>query len=169
MPRWLRRVVSVVLTWAVALVLLFEEWGWEPLANLIGQLGRLPLFAWLERAIAQLPPYPALTVFAVPVLALFPIKLLALFWLGQGHHLLGVALIVGAKVLGTAVVARLFQLTKASLMTLRWFAALYTRWTGWKAAAMTAVRASAAWRTARRLRWQTKMRLRRFWAALRSH
>jgi hypothetical protein len=39
-------------------------------------------------------------------------KLLALFLLGRGHATSAVLLLVGAKLAGTAVVARLFQLVE---------------------------------------------------------
>ncbi len=142
---WLRGLISALL----ALVVLFEEWGWEPLQRLMARLGRLPFFAWLERCIARLPPYAALVVFFVPMVALFPVKLGALWLIAHGHALVGAALIVGAKLLGTALVARLFALTKPSLMTLAWFARLYGRWTVWKDAIYLQVRASWPWRASR--------------------
>ena len=65
--------------WAIALLLLFEEWGWEHLAALLAWIGRLPGLRWVEGRIRGLPPYRALMLFAVPVLALLPLKLLALY------------------------------------------------------------------------------------------
>ena len=77
-------------------------------------------------------------------------KTVAALWLiGRGHALLGLALIVAAKLAGTALLARLFQLTQPALMRLAWFAALYTRWTAWKEALFARVRASWAWRVGR--------------------
>jgi hypothetical protein len=148
-----------LLQWLLALALLFEEWGWEPLARLLGQLARLPIIGWLERRIAALPPYGALAVFFLPALLLLPVKLLALWLISQGRTLLGVTVIVAAKLLGTAIVARLFMLTQSQLMQLAWFARLYARWTDWKAALLARVRASRPWRIARLL----KLRVRRLW------
>jgi hypothetical protein len=148
-----------LLQWLLALALLFEEWGWEPLARLLGQLARLPIIGWLERRIAALPPYGALAVFFLPALLLLPVKLLALWLISQGRTLLGVTVIVAAKLLGTAIVARLFMLTQGQLMQLAWFARLYARWTDWKAALLARVRASRPWRIARLL----KLRVRRLW------
>ena len=160
MLRWLLRALKAVATWLLALLILFEEWGWEPLARLLGQLARLPLIGWLERRVARLPSYAALAVFFVPAALLLPIKLLALWIIGRGHPLLGVAVIVIAKLAGTAVVARLFMLTKPALMRLAWFERWYTRWTVWKAALLERVRASAAWRVARSVKSGVKKRLR---------
>lgn len=143
----------------LALVILFEEWGWQPLQDLMARIGRLPVLRHLERGIAQLPPYAALVVFLLPGLALLPVKLGAVWLIGHGQKLLGLGVIVLAKLLGTAVVARLFTLTRPALMRLAWFASLHARWSRWKQALLDWVRASMLWRQARALR----ARLRRAW------
>jgi hypothetical protein len=143
--RLLRQIASVLL----ALVLLFEEWGWEPLQRLLARLARWRGFAWIEERIRALPPYAALVVMVVPAALLAPSKIVALAWIAAGHVLAGAALVVGAKIVGTALVARLFVLTKPALLTLPWFAALYTRWTAWKEGVFARVRASWVWRAGR--------------------
>jgi len=143
---FLKRIFIVV----AALVLLFEEWGWEPLAALLARLAKLPFFAWLERKIAALPPYAALATFAVPALMLLPIKIAALFLIAHGHGLLGLVVILFAKLAGTAILARLFTLTQPTLMRLAWFARWYPRWKAWKDRIMDEVRRSAAWQAAQR-------------------
>jgi len=147
----LRRLVGGFL----ALLILFEEWGWVPLQRAAAYVARLPPLAWVERRIAALPPWAALSVFALPTLALLPVKLAALWLIGQGHAGLGLAVIVAAKFVGTAVVARLFALTHPALMQLAWFATFYTRWMAWKESLLAQVRASWAWRAGRvfKRRW----------------
>ncbi len=140
----------------VAVVLLFEEWGWEPLAALFARLARLPIWAWMERGITRLPPWAALLAFGVPMLALLPVKLAALYLFAQGHAGLGLALLLGTKLLGTAVLARLFQLTQPALMQLGWFARRYPRWKAWKDGLIERVRQSAPWRSGQRLTAQVK-------------
>lgn len=164
MRRFVRGALRQVFTGLVALLLLFEEWGWEPLAAALARLGRLPFFAWLERQIKALPPWAALATFAVPALALLPIKLLALFLIGQGQAFAGVVVLLAAKVGGTALLARLFTLTQPTLMRLGWFAHWYPRWKAWKDRVMDQVRASVIWRTATRLR----QRMRNTWARWRN-
>jgi hypothetical protein len=166
--KWVWRLLRGVFRWVVALLLLFEEWGWEPLARGLAQLGRLPVFAWLERVIRRLPPYAALAVFLLPTLMLLPVKLLALWLIGKGKAGLGLLVIVAAKLVGTAVVARLFMLTRESLMRLAWFARWHDRWVAWKDALLAQVRASAAWRSARRLKAGLKRLMRRSMRGLRS-
>lgn len=142
---WPWRFFKTVFTWALALVLLFEEWGWVPLARMLAAIGRLPGLRWIEGVIRTLPPYAALAMFLVPMLTLLPIKILALYWLSHGHKALGLALIILAKVGGTAVTARLFMLTQPTLMRLAWFARLYARWMAFKTRIIEQVRGSAAW------------------------
>lgn len=151
----LRRLVG----WLLALLILFEEWGWAPLQRAAAFVARLPPLAWAERRIAALPPWGALSVFVVPTLALLPVKLAALWLIGNGHAALGLAVVVGAKLVGTAVVARLYALTQPALMRLGWFARWHARWMAWKERLLAQVRASWPWRAARvfRRRWARRL------------
>ena len=144
-------------------LLLFEEWGWEPLAAMAARLARLPLWARVEQWVRSLSPGGALLAFAVPVLLLFPLKLLALFLFGRGYATGGVLLLVGAKLAGTAVVARLFQLVEPALMRIPLFARWYPRWKQWKDRLLAYVRQSAPWRSVQRFNGG----LRRWWRELR--
>lgn len=144
----------------IALLVLFEEWGWEPLKKLLAWVSRLPVLRQLERWIVSLPPYAALAVLLVPSLLLLPVKLLALGLMARGMVLAGGMVIVAAKLVGTALVAYLFGLTQPALMRLAWFEHIYQRWTGWKTYWLAQVRQSWAWRFGRvlkrrvRERWQ---------------
>lgn len=157
----LRKILRIALTLPLALILLFEEWGWVPLAALMARLARLPLWGTLERWIARLPPWAALVIFLVPVVALFPVKLGALYLFSSGQRLAGGLLLIAAKLLGTAVVARLFVLTQPALMQIAWFARYYPRWKTWKDRLITRVRQSAAWRAGRAAKISVKRRGRR--------
>lgn len=168
----LKRILRAILLAPVALLLLFEEWGWEPLAAAFAAFGRLPWWGQLERLIARLPPWAALLVFGVPVATLVPVKLLALYLFGQGHVMLGLGLVLAAKLVGTAVAARLFQLTHPALMQMAWFARLYTPWKNWKDCVLAQVRGAWPWHMARRLKVRVIMRMKiwriRIRAALRA-
>ena len=150
--RWLLRLV-------LALLILFEEWGWEPLRRAFALLARLPLVRRCEGWLSRLPPRWALVVLLLPSLLILPVKLGALWLVAQGRVLLGVGLVIAAKVAGTALLAWLFQLIQPALLQLPWFARLYARWTAWKAGLLAWVRASAVWRIARAI----KLRLLRRW------
>jgi hypothetical protein len=157
--RGIGRFLAAAGGWIVALYVLFFEWGWEPLARALGVLARLPAVRWIEARIAALPPYGALAVFGVPTAALLPVKLLALALVARGHAVLGVVVIVAAKVIGTAIVARLFMLTQPALMHLAWFARLFGRWMVFKAVILQRARASLPWRFGRGLRAVTRRRI----------
>lgn len=173
MKRWaqgliglIRRSAATLGIWLLGVVLLFEEWGWEYLAALLAWLGRLPGLRWIEGRIRGLPPYAALGLFAVPLLTLLPVKILALYWLGHGHKLLGICVIIGAKVGGTAITARLFMLTRSTLMKLAWFARLFARWMRFKDAVLNHVKQSAAWQqwlSAKALVRQTFDQIKKLW------
>ena len=158
--RLLRGVVGLVL----ALILLFEEWGWRPLAELLALLARFRLWARVEGWIAGLPPYGALLAFALPTTILLPVKLGALYLLAQGKVLAAAAFLALAKVASTALVARIFMLCKPALMQLAWFARLYNWLMPWKAAIFARIRASWAWRYGRMLKTWMKLEAKQAWA-----
>lgn len=110
----------------------------------------------MDTSIQGLARWGALLVFGVPVLGMLPVKLLALYLFGTAHPLLGVVVLAGAKVLGTALTARLFHLTQPALMQYRWFARFYPRWKAWKDGLILWIRASGLWRRTRALKAQAK-------------
>ena len=160
--RGLLRLLKWAFSWLLALLILFEEWGWEPLQRVMARIGHLPAFAWVERVVRALPPYAALALFFLPALALLPVKIGALWLIAHGQRMLGLVIILTAKVLGTAILARLFALTQPALMNLPWFAHLFTRWTTWKEALLAWVRASGVWRQMRAFNAAARQRWRRW-------
>ena len=148
--RW-KRILAAPLIVIAAIVILFEEWLWDDLQRLAAWIGRLPVLRQLEGVIARLPPYAALVVFAVPGLLLLPVKLLALQFIAHGHALMGVAVIITAKLVGTALVARIFTLTHASLMRIAWFARLYGWFMDFKGRVLAVVHASRIYQQAHAL------------------
>jgi hypothetical protein len=160
--RVLRALVRALGTALLVPLLLFEEWGWEPLAALMARLARLPLWARLENQLRQLPPRGALLAFFVPVLLLLPVKVLALFLFSRGHAATALTVLVLAKLVGTAIVARIFQLVERPLMRIPWFARWYPRWKAWKDRVLTVVRQSRPWRIVRALKGRIARGWRRF-------
>jgi hypothetical protein len=147
--RQVRPLLRGALQFLLALIIVFEEWGWEPLAELLGRLARWRPWAQLEYAIARLPPYAALFVFVLPTTLLLPLKFLALFLVANGRIVLAGLLFMAAKVVATALVARLFMLTQPALMQIGWFAWGYDALMPWKKRLVDRVHASWAWRVAR--------------------
>ncbi|HMS06145.1 MAG TPA: hypothetical protein PKD73_10175 [Burkholderiaceae bacterium] len=149
---WPVRLLRQLLVWLFGLVLVFEEWGWQPLQRAMAWVGAWPGFRWIEKHIAALPPRAALVAFAAPTLLLLPVKIGALQLVASGHVMLGALVVVVAKIVGTALVARIYQLTEPALMRLPWFARLHARWMAWKTQVLALVRASWPWRWARVMR-----------------
>ena len=147
-----RRVVRALLLAIVAVVIFIEEWGWRPLSAWVERLAHWPPLARFEARLVALSPHLALLLFAAPAVLLFPLKIVALWLMQRGHVALGVFLILAAKLVGTALVGRLFVLLEPKLMQFAWFARGRAWWHEVKARVGAAVRASLAWRTARVLR-----------------
>ena len=99
--------------------------------------------------IIRLPPYAALVVFALPTTLLLPLKFLALLLIAKGQVIMAGLLFLAAKVVATALIARLFVLTQPALMQIGWFAWCYQTVMPWKDALTAQVRASWAWRVGR--------------------
>ncbi len=142
--RWLFNAIAVP-------VLLFEAWGLKPLLRLMDRLARLRMWAWVEGKITRLPPYAALSLFLLPTLALIPVKIAALYLLTTGMKLWGAGVLVLAKVIGTVIVARIFQLTRTQLLRIPWFARAYAAFIGWRDQVYERLQQSAAWRMSKRL------------------
>ena len=164
----LKKVLRAILLAPVLLVLLFEEWGWIPLARIFAGLDRLPCWTTLEQLVTRLSPWAALAAFSVPALALIPVKLFALYLFAGGYFGLGLLMLMTAKVMGTALAARLFQLTQPALMCMPWFARLYTRWKIWKDNLLHHVRVSKPWKTAQCLKSRIKAQIRVGWRRLKA-
>jgi hypothetical protein len=149
------RALRAVLLVLAALVLFFEEWGWRPLTAWAARLAQWPPLARLEARILGLSPKAALAIFLLPSLLLLPVKLLALWFIHRGAATLGVLVIVAAKLLGTALVGRLFILTEPQLMHFAWFARALGWWRATKERVRAAVARSTAWRAA--LAWRRRV------------
>jgi hypothetical protein len=142
MVRLLKKILAAPFVFLAAIFILLEDWLWDDLARLAAAIGRLPIFHQIENLILKLPPYAALLFFAAPSLLLFPVKLLALYLMSHGQPTLGLATVIAAKVAGTALVARIFTLTRPRLMTINWFARLYNWFVAFKTRIYTAIKAT---------------------------
>ena len=130
--RRLRNRLLSPLVYLAALLLLLEDWLWDLGLRLIGLVVAWPPWKALERHIVALPPYPALCAFVLPAVLLLPVKLLALFAIASGHPIYGICVIILAKVGGAALVARLYVLTKPTLLSLPWFARWHEKFMAFK-------------------------------------
>lgn len=158
--KWLWRALRGLLLALAAVVLFLEEWGWLPLTAWAARLAKWPPIARLEARIVVVPSRWALVLFLLPAVMLFPVKLLALWLIHKGSAVLGLSVIVAAKVLGTALVGRLFILTEPQLMQIAWFARAMGWWRATKARVKALVAEAAWWRSVRVVlrRWRVRIR-----------
>jgi hypothetical protein len=149
-----------VLLALAAVVLFLEEWGWRPLTAWAARLAQWPPIARLEARIVKVHSRWALVLFLLPAVLLFPVKLLALWLIHDGRGALGLVVIVVAKLLGTALVGRLFILTEPQLMQIVWFAQAIGWWRATKARVKAAIAESPLWRSVRTVvrRWRVRLR-----------
>jgi hypothetical protein len=150
-----------------ALIVLFEEWGWRPLSDLLARLARFAPIAALERAIAGLPPYGALIAIALPTTLFVPLKFVSVWLLANGHFATATLLFVAAKIASTALIARVFLLTKPALMQITWFARAYRWFVPWRDALFAEIRASWVWRYGRMVKTRVRLEIGRAWARVR--
>ncbi|QCG88011.1 hypothetical protein [Azospirillum sp. TSH100] len=113
----------------------------------VGQLARLPLFAWFGRWVAGLGPYPSLVLVLVPLALLEPAKPVGAWLFATGRPMAGAAVIVVAELVKITLVERLFHIAKPKLLTIGWFAWGYVRVTAW----LAWLKETAPVRAARRL------------------
>ena len=181
MKTQLKKILAAPFVLLAAVIVLLEDWLWDDLLWLASWLGRLPVLRQIEAFIAALPPYGALAVFAAPSLLLVPVKLIGLWFLAHGQAALGVLTAVVAKIVGTALVARIYTLTAPKLLRIAWFARLHARFTQFKARVYTKLRATRTYqfvhqqklrlknwlhtrgRSWLRQRWEAAVRLSRRW------
>ena len=164
----LRRWLLAPLVYLAALVLLFEEWLWAVGARALRGLGEWPPLHALELWVKALPPYVALAVFVLPALLLFPVKLLALMAIANGHACLGVIVILLAKLGGAAIVARIYALTRPTLLTLPWFAHWHGRFMNFKDRSIARLLATPAWQQVSTLSRELRQLRQHWWRGLKA-
>lgn len=154
LSRFFKKLLTPPMIILAALFMFVEEWIWDHLATFMSWVARAPFIRWLESRIAALPPYPSMAVFLLPGLMLLPVKICAL-WLGTHGHLVAAACVfIAAKVVGTALAARLFTLCRPSLLTVNWFRRLCE----WFGRIKTRLYNSAPWQSA--VLWKNSIRKR---------
>ena len=117
----------------------------RPFANRIGEHW---IFGSVRIWILSLRPYPALALFAVPLIVLEPVKPVAAYLAGTGHIAVGMTVLVTGEVLKLVLVERLFSASRHKLISIPAFAWTYGRYLQ----AKEWLESFEAWQTARRLR-----------------
>lgn len=114
----------------LAIIVIFEEWLWDAL-TVAGQFfSRLLHLEKFDNWLINASPKIALFAFLIPLVIVTPFNLLAIFLLTHGAILQGVLLEIGVKLVGTLLIARIFRLVKAALLTFNWFTKIYNTISG---------------------------------------
>ena len=87
---------------------------------------KMTALASVRRHIQQLGPYQSLALMLLPILLVEPLKIVALFVAGSGHWLTGTGMMIAAYAVSLVFVERLFKVVKSKLMTMNWFAYIWT-------------------------------------------
>jgi hypothetical protein len=168
MKKRLKRLLAAPFVLIAAIVVLFEEWLWDDLHRVAAAIGRLPLFRQIESLIAGAPPYAALAMFAAPSLLLIPVKLAALYFIAHGQPVLGLVVVIAAKIAGTALIARIYALTHSNLLRIGWFAFLHVRFLAFKTRIHDAIKSTRFYKAARLLRLRMRAAVAEFFSQRRT-
>jgi hypothetical protein len=128
------RTVGALLRALVAVAVLMQECAARLGAPLWRWVGRLRLLASLARAVERLPPYGVLAALAAPFLVAEPMKAAGLYALATGRIAWGVGLQAAGHALSLLLVERILHAGLPQLLTLPWFAGLWTRFVRLRAA-----------------------------------
>lgn len=118
------------------------------------------LRAWIK----SLRPYPALALFAVPVLVLEPVKPVAAYMAATGHLVSSVSVLIAGELLKLVLIDWLFSLSRDKLMSIPAFAWAYGKFR----LAKEWLESSEAWQTVRRLGKNASLAARTYVAVLKS-
>jgi len=80
-----------------------------------------------RRSLQKASPYASLALLLVPLVLVEPLKLVAVVIAGRGYWIAGAGMLAIAYLGSLLIIERLFRVLKPKLMTLEWFAKLWTR------------------------------------------
>lgn len=162
MIRFLKKLIAAPFVLLAAIVIILEDWLWDDLARIAAAIGHLPIFHQIESFIVWLPPYPSLLLFAVPSILLFPVKFASLYLIAQGQPVFGFLIAIAAKIVGTALVARIFNLTKPKLLKINWFSFLYAHLTDFKKRIYDTIKSTRTYKIIHKRKEQIKISLKKW-------
>jgi hypothetical protein len=153
-----KRAARFLLIILASLWMLFEDWVWDRILAIMAVVGRLKVINRFESFIARQNQYLLLTLFCVPFFIMIPAKVYGLYLIADGKVIRGVAIFVIAKGVITALVTRLFLISKDKILQIKAFAIFYHWFKDKKEWLYSEVRKLPAWQRARE--WITGLRMR---------
>ncbi|MSP76737.1 MAG: hypothetical protein EXR12_11440 [Rhodospirillaceae bacterium] len=151
MNRHLKHALELLLVPFAAAIIFIEQTLIRYLNVATAWLARWTPIARLEAWLVTLPPWAALLAFVAPSLLLLPVKLAAVWFAAHGQVVFAFLAVASGKVIGTAIVARLYRILRPTLVTLPWFAWADTRFFAWRDRIYAFVRSMPAWQRAAEL------------------
>jgi hypothetical protein len=155
-----KRGIKLILIILAAVWMLFEDWVWDSIVALMARVGRLRIINRFETFLAQQNQYLLLTLFTFPFLIMIPAKLYGLYLITSGKVLKGVTIFIMAKLTITALVTRLFIISKDKILLIKPFAVFYYWFNDKKEWLYAEVRKLPAWQAAKEWIADLKIKLR---------
>jgi hypothetical protein len=154
------RAIRLILIFIASIWMLFEDWVWDTIIDLMKEVGRLKIINRFENFVARQNQYLLLTLFTFPFLIVIPAKLYGLYLIADGKVIRGVTIFIVAEVLITALVTRLFIISKDKLLQMKAFETFYYWFKDKKEWLYSELRKLRAWQLA--IEWiaQLKTKLR---------
>jgi hypothetical protein len=143
---WLSRIFNPLAQIAVAVYLVLDSIFRTLFRPVSRWLAKLRLVIRLEELISGLPPYAVLGLLILPFAIAEPAKVFAIYLMGSGHVITGTVLLIAAYLVSVLVVDRIFQAGKPKLLTIPWFAKLWSWISNYKEQFLTWMKSTAAWK-----------------------
>lgn len=166
MKRHFKRCLELILVPFAAAVVFIEQTLIVYLNVAMAAIAAWPPIARFEAWLKRLPPWGALIAFGMPSLLILPVKLAALWFATHGRYGLALFSVILGKIVGTAILARLYRILRPTLMTMPWYARVDTKFFAWRDRAYAFVRALPAWQQAAALAKRLKVRVAELLAGL---
>jgi hypothetical protein len=131
-----------------AAIVFIEETLLYYLGLAMAAMAKWPPVSALEAWLRRLPPWGALLAFVAPSVLVVPVKLSAVWFALHHRYGLSVVSVVVGKMLATALVARLYQVLRPTLVRMSWYLRAETWLFDWRDRLYTFVRALPAWQKA---------------------
>jgi hypothetical protein len=158
--RLLKRAIRLILVSLAAIWMLFEDWVWDTIVALMEEFERLKIINRFESFLARQNQYLLLTLFTFPFLIVIPAKLYGIYLIADGKVIRGVTIFIVAEVLITALVTRLFIISKDKLLQIKAFKTFYYWFKDKKEWLYSELHKLRAWQLAKEWIAQLKTKLR---------
>ncbi len=156
----LRHLLAIPAEIVVGIYVIADTIVWTVFAPLVRWLSRLQVVKAIERWIDSLHPYVILVLLVVPFGIAELTKVLGVYLMSTGHFRTGMTIFIGAYVVSIFVCERTLHAGKRKLMTIPWFATIYTWIMTIKDAILAWFRETRVWKTAAEIKRKAAVAIR---------